>query len=403
MKSSVGAFVALLGSGLAIGRPIHGADWSGWRGPNGCGVSSEKGLPERWSEAEGIRWKAPLPGRGVSGPIVASGRVFVTASSGVAQDRMHVLCFDASSGRQRWERQLWATGLTACHPKTSMAAPTPVADGERVYALFATFDVAAFDLDGTLVWYRSLAHDYPALGNQVGMAASPALSKDLVILVLDTDADAFVLALDRRTGENRWKTPRERGINWVSPLVSASGGGDELIVQGPGGLATYDLKTGRPAWSHKEDLDAIASPVTADGIVFAPGNGIVAVRPGPAGAAAEVLWKSNKLRTSMASPIVYEGRCYAVSSAGVLTCAGAADGAMLWQERLAGPVSASPVAADGKIYCVNEEGTTTVIRTNAEPRVIATNALGEPMLASPAIADGALFLRGDHHLFRIGN
>ena len=156
------------------------ADWPQFRGPDGVGFADGNDLPEKWTATENIRWKAALPGKGLSSPVIAGGKVYVTACSGYQETRLHLLCFDAASGKQLWERQLWATGSTMCHPKTNMAAPTPATDGRNVYAMFATGDIAAFDADGRLLWYRALARDYPQITNQVGLAASLALRRRAV-------------------------------------------------------------------------------------------------------------------------------------------------------------------------------------------------------------------------------
>src|SRR5262249_45411184 len=165
-RFSVG-FITVAGFFLCVINSTAG-DWTQFRGPGGAGVSDETGIPTTWSEKENIRWKADLPGRGLSNPVIAGGRVYVTACSGHEQQRLHVLCLDVRNGKKLWERQVWATGNTGCHEKTNMAAPTPATDGERVYALFATADLACFDKNGNLLWYRSLVGDYPTLTNQVG-------------------------------------------------------------------------------------------------------------------------------------------------------------------------------------------------------------------------------------------
>ena len=384
-----------------LGAPA--ADWPGWRGPGGSGVSHETGLPSRWSASENVRWKAELPGRGLSSPVIAGGKVYVTAASGPKQDRLHVLSFEASSGRKLWERQLWATGDTQCHPKTSMAAPTPASDGARVYALFATCDLAAYDAAGRLAWYRSLARDYPDLSNQVGMAASPVLHEDLLVMALDTDSSAFVVAVDTVTGTNRWKTERPRGINWTTPVFFWRGSRVEVVVQSGKGLTAYEPRSGKVLWVHEAGLDAIASPVAGGEVLFAPGGNISAILPGAGEEAPRVLWTSPRIKASTASPLHHESRVYAIASAGVLACADAATGEVLWQERLQGPFSASPVLGDGKLYCVNEEGVTAVVDLRAESRIVAKNALGEGVLASPAISGGSIFLRSERGLYAIGD
>jgi outer membrane protein assembly factor BamB len=389
---------------LVVSASARAGDWTQFRGPGGSGVSAETGLPVRWSATEGIRWKADLPGRGLSNPVIADGRVFVTACSGAQQERLHVLCFEAATGRRLWERQLWATGNTLCHPKTCMAAPTPVTDGKAVYALFATADLAAFDRDGNLLWYRSLVGDYPTVGNNVGLAASPVLWKDVLIVPMDNVGESFAAGMDTRTGRNRWKVERPRGINWITPAVFSSAGRPAVLFQSGKEATAYDPQTGEKLWTQEATgLSTIPSPVTGSDLVLAPGSQLLALRPSADRARVDVAWKSSKLSSSYATPVVYGEHVYAVNNAGVVNCVRLADGKLMWQsERLKGPFDASPVIGDGKMYLVNEEGTTTVLQLDTKPKVLAVNPLQEPMLATPAIAGGALFLRSDGHLFCIG-
>jgi outer membrane protein assembly factor BamB len=382
---------------------LQASDWPQWRGEGGNAISTDSNLPTRWTATEGIRWKVDLPGRGLSSPIIAAGRLYLTACTGVNQDRLHVLCFDAADGRKLWERQFWATGLTACHPKTCMAAPTPVSDGANVYALFATNDLVCLDRDGTLVWYRSLARDYPNITNQVGMAASPVLWRNTLIVSLETDSEACALGIESETGRNRWRIDRELGINWVTPYIARRGEDQELLLQSRSDISAYDPTTGEKRWSHRSGaLDVIPTPLSNGDSVYVPAGQMMAIRPKHDGAAPEVLWESPKLRASTASPTLYQGRLYAVNSAGVLTCADPQAGEIIWQERLKGPFSASPIAGDDKLFLVNEEGTTFVIDTKSEDRVIATNPLGETILGSAAISNGRIYLRSDQHLFCVG-
>jgi outer membrane protein assembly factor BamB len=385
-------------------RSTVAADWPQFRGPGGSGVSSESGLPIKWSATENLRWKADLPGRGLSNPVIAGGRVYVTASSGHEQGRLHVLSFDAATGKKLWERQFWATGGTSSHPKTCMAAPTPATDGKHVYALFATGDLVCLDGDGNLAWYRSLVGDYPTITNQVGMAASPVLWKDLVFVPMENEGDSFLGALDVVTGKNRWKAAQSRGINWTTPLVVAEGDGALVLFQSGQQLAAYDAATGSQRWSHKSGgLSTIPSPAVGSGMILVPGGDLLALRPASNGATPEVLWKNAKLRPGgFSTPLYYQDRVYSVGGIG-LNCASASDGKLLWQERAKGPFSASPVAGDGKIYLVNEEGTTTVFQAGNEAKLLATNSLNDTILATPAIADGALYLRSDGHLYCIGS
>jgi outer membrane protein assembly factor BamB len=395
--------VVLLGV-LLWACPGRTEDWPQFRGPGGSAVSEERRLPVRWGPKENIRWKVDLPGRGLSSPVIARRRVYVTACTGPLQDRLHVLCFDAATGKRMWERQLHATGNTLCHPKTNMAAPTPVTDGECVYALFATGDLACFSADGDLLWYRALARDYPRLTNQVGMAASPVLWKDVLLVPLETADESCALGLDRHTGRNRWKVERPRAINWVTPLVITNRGRAEAVFQSEHDGTAYAPASGRRLWTLSGEgifpLPPVPSPAAADGLIVLGGG--VALRPGPGQEAPEVMWKARKLRPAYSSPLYYRGRVYAVNnSAIVFNCFDARDGKVVWQERLQGPFAASPVAADGKIYLVNESGVTTVFRAGDRPEILSRNELGETILATPALADGAIYVRSDQHLYCI--
>ena len=375
-------------------------DWPQFRGRGGTAVSDEKALPVKWSATENVRWKAELPGRGVSSPVIAAGRVYVTAASAYRQRRLHVLCFDAKTGEKMWERQLAATGSTMCHPKTSMAAPTPVTDGKSVYALFATGDLAAFSRDGDLLWYRALARDYPDITNQVGMAASPVLAGETLLLPLENAGDSFALGVDVKTGRNRWKVPRLRDINWVTPIVTRFQGKTAALFQTSGEITAYDADNGEVLWSYKgTNLGSVPSPAVLDDLVIVPGNPSLALRVSEGGKP-EVVWKSRKLAAAFASPVVYKGRIYAMTGIGV-ACLDAATGQEIWRERLGKGFSASPIIADGKLYVAKEGGDTSVVQLGDKPKILANNALKEQLLATPAIANGAIFLRTEKHLYCI--
>lgn len=172
---------------------VSSGDWMQFRGPSGNGAATAEHYPTTWSSSENLAWQADLPGRGISSPIVVAGRVLVTACSGIRQDRLHVLCFDQCSGKQLWERQFWATGRTQTHQKINTAAPTPVSDGQAVYALFSTNDLFALDLEGNLLWLRGLSEEYPNANNSLGMASSPAVADDAIFI--RSDQHLFKIAL----------------------------------------------------------------------------------------------------------------------------------------------------------------------------------------------------------------
>jgi len=403
MKMTGGCRFLTLAAVLLLASAARGGDWPQFRGPNGAGTSEETGLPVEWGKEKNIRWKAPLPGKGDSNPVIAGGKIFVTASSGYRENRLHVLCLDQASGRLLWQRSFQATGNTLCHPKTNMAAPTPVTDGKAVYALFATGDLAALDAAGNLLWYRSLTRDYPTLGNNVGMAASPVLWNDVLVLPMDNAGDSFVAGVDVKTGQNRWKIARARDLNWVSPLLVPQGDKAQVVIGSSAGLAAYDAQTGKKRWTYAgQGFSNMATPVLGDGLVLAAGGQFVAVRPGTDKAGPKLAWQTNKLRPSVPSPLYFRNRVYTLNSPNVLACGRAADGKLLWQQRLAdGAYWASPVAADGKVYAVNEAGTTTVVQAGDKPKVLARNTLDDTILATPAIADGCIILRSDKYVYCI--
>lgn len=401
MRTLLASVILLSAASLASAE-----DATQFRGLGGLGVSKETNLPTNWSATEGLRWKVDLPGKGLSNPVIADGRVYVTATQAYQQKRQVVLCFDVKTGKKLWERQVWGTGGTQCHPKTNMAAPTPVTDGQNVYALFATGDFVCYDRDGDLVWYRSLVGDYPTVGNNVGMASSPTLWNDLLILCMENVGESFAAGIDKRTGENRWRIARPRGINWVSPVVNDNQGVAEVLFQGYQGLDAHDANTGKKKWTaSKQRVTGYASLTADNGIIYAPGEKFSALRPAKNDEEPEVLWQSIKLRVGYCSPIVYQGFVYTVAGNGVVSCADAKTGDTLWTQRIeaAGAFAASPLLADGKLYVVNEAGVTTVLQAGKEAKVLATNPIGDTILACPVASDGAIFLRSDTAMYCIGS
>ncbi len=395
--------ILLLAMFLGFTFPGTAADWPQFRGPNGASVSDEKDLPTTWTKTEGHRWKTALPARGVSGPVVVGNTIYLTASSGKKDDRLHVLAYNFKTGEQLWHRQFAATGGTNCHPMTCMAAPTPVADETGVYALFATGDLAAFDADGTLRWYRSLVGDYPTITNQVGMASSPILADGKLIVPMDNAGESFLAAIDTKTGTNLWKTDRLREINWVTPVTrSVDGRTPEILFPGRDGLSAYDAATGKRVWQLKGLGGDIPTPTVSNGLVYTPSRGLVAMKI-EGGQGTEV-WKSAKLSSGMSSPVVYDGVVYAASGAGVVNAADAKTGKSLWEERYGqkDKASASPVAGDGKVYVFAEKGLTTVFKAGRTAEILSTNDIGEEILGTPAVSGGAIIIRTDKTLFCIG-
>lgn len=393
----VGAFALI--STLVVGMTLHAESaWTGFRGSNSTAVSDETGLPTKWSKDSGLRYKIALPGRGLSNPVISRGRIFLTACSGYREKRLHVLCYEEATGKQLWERQFTATGNTACHPMTNMAAPTPVTDGKEVFCLFATGDLAALDRDGNLLWYRSIVGDYPNVSNQVGMASSPALAGDVLILPMENAADSFIAGLDRKTGKNLWKLKRPNAINWTTPFVVPGG---LILFQNAGEATAIEPFTGKTRWTVKGNWSTIPSPTQGDGLVFLTGQEVKAVRPLQDRTTPEIVWEGGSITGGFASPVYHKGFLYGVTSAAVV-CLSARDGKEAWRQRIEGPFDGSPIVADGKLYAVNRKGRTFVVALGENPRVIARNDLEDTIITTPAVANGCIYLRSDKFLYCIG-
>ena len=402
MRIVVCVLTCIAGIGL-----LCGADWLQFRGTDSNSAASSESLPTTWDTASGnhVAWKVELPGRGVSSPIVVKGKVIVTSVTGHLQDRLHVVCVDAASGAKSWERQFWATGRTFCHPTSSVAAPTPASDGERIFAFYSSNDLVCLDLDGNLLWYRGLAHDYPSAGNDVGMASSALVVGDTVVVQVESQGDSFVAGLDTATGDTRWKNPRERTANWSSPAVmrGASREEDAVLIQSPSGLTALRPRTGEQLWFYEAGCNNITSPVAVGGVVYVSIGGLTALKPQPDGKSPAAIWNTAKLGPSLASPLLQDGRVYVISS-GVLVCGDAASGKVHWEERIDGSYWGTPLLAGGHVYAISDDGVARVIEVgDKRAGEVSKIELGEPVLASPAAADGALYIRGDKHLWKIAD
>lgn len=381
-----------------------GADWRGFRGTDGRGIAPDSNLPVRWTASENTAWKTSLPGRGLSAPIIVGNQVFVTCASGTDQDRLHIISFDAQSGREIWHRQFWATGRTMCHPKTCVASSTPTSDGKRIFALFSTNDLACLDLDGNLLWYRGLTFDYPNASNSLGMASSPVVIGETLIVQLECDSRAsFAAGIDIHSGENRWKLSRPALANWTSPNKLSAGDGQPILVVLQSGrkLSAHEPATGKEIWSYDEGAATIPSSTVVGDMLYVPSHGLTALLHVPGASQPNQVYRTNRLAPSTPSLLVYEGRVFAIA-ASILKCGDAKTGKLLWQLRLQGDFTASPVAAGGHIYCVNEQGLCQVVAaTDSEGRVVGSGDFGDTILATPAIADGGLFVRSDRHLWKV--
>jgi outer membrane protein assembly factor BamB len=376
------------------------ADWPEFLGPRGRGAATDQAIRTRWSESDGIAWKADLPGRGASSPIVVGDLVVVTASSGVRQDQLHILAFDKASGRTVWHRRFWATGRTLAHPTSAVAAGTPASDGKRIVALYSSCDLFAVDLAGRLLWQRNLAVEHPRSGNDVGMGSSPRIVDGTAVVQIDCQGDAFALGVDAATGEDRWIVPREKLASWSSPLPLATPEyGACVLLQGPHGLTLHRVSDGKTVWSWKGECSAIPMTTESGSMLRVPADGIASVSPTAADAKPE--WKSTKLSCGIASPLAFGDSIACINRAGVLCIGDAVDGRIRGQVRLAGSFWASPILAGNTIIAANKEGKTFLVSTDGEPKIVAENELPGTFTATPAVADGSVYLRSETVLWKV--
>ena len=380
-----------------------GADWRQFRGTNSNSVSAQRNLPKTFGDGQNVAWKVPLPGRGPSGPIVVGNRVVVTASSGFRGDRLHLLSFDVQTGKLQWERQLWATGHTLHNSFGAIACNTPASDGELLFAFYSSNDLACFDLEGNLKWFRGLAYDHPTMRNDVGMGSSPLVVGDTVIVQCENQGESFIAGLDKQTGETLWRHERDHDAVWSSPAVlrGQRPPADIVLFHGRDFLSGHDPRTGQAVWKYEASCHTIATATTDRDRIYLPANGIHALRYDPQKQSVTGLWYEQKLRGGNASPVATDDRVYVVKPPAILVCADAADGRILWQLRLKGKVWATPVVADGHAYVVSHEGLVQVVRLGEKGTLVGTSQLDPGVLASPAVADGAIYFRSDQHLLKV--
>jgi outer membrane protein assembly factor BamB len=390
-------------------------DWPEFRGATGQGNSPAKDVPIRWSATENVAWKTVIPGGGWSSPVLVNDRLYLTTASsseGAKDLRLSALCLDARDGRILWRTEVFTPrDGSSLHRKNGYASPTPLVRDGRLYVHFGHLGTACLGLDGQVIW-RQTSIRYPSVH---GNGGSPVIAGDRLIFSCDGSTNAMVVALDRNTGEVRWKTPRgndslPKKFSFSTPLLITHGGREELISPGAGGTYAYDPNTGRLLWkvSTGAGFSVVPRPVFAHGLLFVNTDydfpKLFAIRPGGEGdvTATHLAWQTGRGAPSTPSALVVGSELYFVSDAGIATCTDAVTGKVHWNERLGGGFSASPVFADGRVYFQNEEGIGYVVKAGRTFELLSRNDLGERTLSSYAVDDGSLFIRGAEHLFRIG-
>ena len=386
-------------------------DWPVWRGPRLDGTSAERNIPIHWSATSNIVWGTELPGAGHASPIVWRDRIFTVSALSQNQARV-LLCLDRKNGRILWQQTVISSPMERKHSLNSHASSTPATDGRLVYVAFldrAEMVVAAYDFDGKQRW---LVRPGP-FSSMHGFCSSPILHQEKVIVNGDHDGDSYIVALDRATGKTLWKVPREsKTRSYCVPLLRELAGRTQMVLSGDKCVASYDPNDGSRHWVIDGPTEQfVASPVYSDkaGLLFVtggfPDHHILAIKPDGKGditKSDKIVWRTNRGVAYVPSPIAEGDYFLVVSDSGVAHCFEAKSGNLMWQERM-GEHHASLVSANGLVYFLNDNGVLNVVRPGPEFVRVAQNEIGEKTFASPAISQGQIFLRGDKHLFCIGN
>jgi outer membrane protein assembly factor BamB len=400
---------------LAVALAAAADNWPAWRGPEMNGQSRETELPLSWSATENVRWKAPLPGPGMSSPIVWGDRVFLTQALDREGHRRALLCFDRRDGKQLWQGVVdYPENESTYSGEPHYCSASPVTDGERVIAWHGSAGVVCYDFRGKELWRRDLGHCEHIWGN----AASPILYRDLAILNFGPGERTFLVALDKRTGQEVWKAdepggkygtaPSEWLGSWSTPVVGRLNGRDELVMQWPGAVKAYAPQTGELLWTCRGlgNLSYNSALLTPEAVVALAGfsGAAIAVKPGGSGDVTDThrLWLVEKTPQRIGSGVVVGDHLYILNAIGTAQCIEVKTGRSLWEERAGGSSWGSMVHAGGRLYVTTQPGETIVLAAKPTFEVLSRNPLGERSQSSPAISDGQIFLRTYGHLWCIG-
>ena len=419
--------------------------WPRFRGPAGSGIADSQPVRTDWDPASGngVLWKTPVPGIGHSSPVVWGDRVFLsTAISSAAQGHYNpkdtgidpskdvavhewrVISLDKNTGRVVWSRTAHrGVPKVKRHVKATQANASPATDGRIVVASFGSEGLYTYDMNGTLLWKQDLGILDPGYAGQPdlqwGFATSPIIYGELVILQCDIQANSFIVAFNIKDGTQAWRTRRDELPAWSTPVIYQGKTRTELVTSGSKYYRGYDPLTGRELWRLRDDTQVkVPSPVVANDLFFLSGGNprgrdFYAVRPTATGdisltatqeSGVHVAWRKTRGSPYTPTPLVYEGLLYVCNDNGVLTVYEAASGAQIYTHRIGttnSTFSASPVAARGHLYFPSEDGEVFVLKAGRTYQLVATNRMGEPLMATPAISDGMLIIRGQQHVFAV--
>jgi outer membrane protein assembly factor BamB len=383
--------------------------WPGFRGL-GDSCTAARELPLEWADDKNVAWDVALPGYGQSSPVVWRDRIFLTAVEGANKEKLLVFSQDLKGGRQLWVKEFPATFTMKDANTVSKAAPTPAVDERRVYVFFESGDLFAFDHKGNPQWRRKLAEEYGAYKTNHGLGSSIALTDKAVIALVAHGGPSYLLAVDKRTGKNLWKSDLKSGGGWSSPIITTYQNKRQILISVSGGVASYDAANGELLWSVGGlKGNNIPSPsVDTEGSVVVAGSSDkgmnVAIKLGGEGdvTASHVLWRAQEATANFCSPLIHQGHVYFVNKVGVAFCLDLKTGEERWRARLGGEVWASPLAAGDCIYFFGLNGRTFVMRAGAKMEQLAVNELsGVERVYGVAAVDRALLLRSGRKLIKL--
>ena len=395
-------------------------NWVQWRGPNNDGISQATNAPVQWSQTENVQWRLPLPGEAASTPIVWEDNIFLTSAEG---DALVLMCI-STEGEELWKRTIARGNRVVRRGEANFAAPSPVTNGEHVWAFFGTGDLVCYDFQGNEVWHTNLAKRYGRFNLYFVMATTPLLDKDRLYVHLIHSGAWLVLALDKMTGEEIWKHKRDSDATeecehaYTSPILYRDAEREYLVVHGADYVTAHSLEDGSEIWrcgdlnpkqNYNYTLRFVASPVATEGLIVVPSakNGpVVGIDPAAQGDITNGRWQRWKLRQGtpdVPSPVIHDGLVYLCRENGDLICLDAETGEQLYRERThRHRHRASPVYANGYIYLTSRDGVITVVKAGRKFEIVASNSINETIAASPVITNQALYLRSYQALYAIG-
>ena len=397
----------VLGVSLFVNSALAG-QWPGWRGPTGDGVVKDETAPLSWSLETDVLWKVNVPGKGHASPVIWDEALFLVSADEESGERL-LMRMDRKTGKMIWKEAVWRSPMEKVHRKNSRASSTPVTDGKTIFVSFLDEEkmyVAAYDFDGKKLWETRPG----VFASKHGYCSSPVLWNDKVIINGDHDGNAYIVALEAKTGKEIWKTERpNKTRSYCTPIIRTIAGRNQLILSGSKSVASYDPDTGKQHWVIDGPTEQFVASLVYDGKYLYmtcgfPTKHMMAIDPTGSGNVTEthVIWHTRRDASYVPSPVVVKGYYLAVSDSGTATCRKAQEGKLLWKQKLGREHSASLVVFRDHVVFGSEKGVITVVKPGPVFKQVARMELGEPLWASPVIVDGKWYLRGEEHLYCLG-